>query len=81
VSERQGQGPRRHIRTVRRTDDRKTYAQAAGYRAVMWSEVGLMHAMVGALPQPTLERLARDCIKQAGRSGRIAFGVPRTPYS
>lgn len=57
------------------------YAHAAGYRAVMWSEMGLMHAMVGALPQPTLERLARDCIKQAGRSGRMAFGVPRTPYS
>ena len=54
------------------------YAHSAGYRAVMWSEMGLMHAMVGALPQPTLERLARDCIKQASRSGRVAFGVLRT---
>jgi anti-sigma factor RsiW len=60
---------------------RFSYAHSAGYRAVMWSEMGLMHAMVGALPQPTLERLARDCIKQAGRSGRMAFGVPHTPYS
>jgi anti-sigma factor RsiW len=57
------------------------HAHAAGYRAVMWSEMGLMHAMVGALPQPTLERLARDCIKQATRSGRMAFSSSRTPYS
>lgn len=57
------------------------YAHAAGYRAVMWSEMGLMHAMVGALPQPTLERLARDCIKQASRTGRVAMALPRTPHS
>jgi hypothetical protein len=64
-----------------RNPGRLRYAHAAGYRAVMWSEMGLMHAMVGALPQPTLERLARDCIKQAARSGRMAFSSSRTPYS
>ncbi len=37
----------------------------AGYRVVAWREPGLLHAMVGSLPDSQLATLAKACIKQA----------------
>ena len=37
----------------------------AGYRVVAWREPGLMHALVGNLPEATLVALARLCIQKA----------------
>jgi anti-sigma factor RsiW len=49
---------------------RLLHAHAAGYRAVIWRDAGLLHAMVGAVPTQTLEVLARECMKQMRQGGR-----------
>ena len=40
-------------------------AVRAGYRVVTWREPGLVHALVGDLPEATLLGLARLCIQKA----------------
>ncbi len=45
----------------------------AGYRVVTWREPGLVHAMVGGLPENQLTALADACIKQA--RGTVAAGA------
>ncbi|MFN2432731.1 MAG: hypothetical protein ABR599_07940, partial [Gemmatimonadota bacterium] len=37
----------------------------AGYEVVSWREPGLLHAMIGDLPEPHLARLAKICVEQA----------------
>ena len=39
-------------------------ASLAGYHMVGWSEPGLLHALVGSLPESRLVELARLCMKQ-----------------
>ena len=48
-----------------------THAAEDGYRIVLWQDAGLVHAMVGALEEEDLERLARECIDQAKRLARL----------
>jgi anti-sigma factor RsiW len=56
--------------------DRLLHAHASGYRAVIWTDAGLLHAMVGAVPSVTLETLARECVKQMRQGGRqVAVGT------
>jgi anti-sigma factor RsiW len=43
-------------------------AARAGYRIVSWREPGLLHAMVGALPESRLAMLAKACVEQAQRA-------------
>jgi anti-sigma factor RsiW len=40
----------------------------AGYHVVAWREPGLLHAMVGDLPESRLAMLAKACVDQARRS-------------
>jgi anti-sigma factor RsiW len=44
----------------------------AGYRLVTWHEPGLLHAMVGDLPNAELASLARACIEQMRRTVALA---------
>lgn len=55
-------------------------ARWAGYQVVSWQEPGLLHALVGNLPDARLEELARICIEQMGMtlSVRIAL-IPHSP--
>jgi anti-sigma factor RsiW len=55
---------------VEATPDRPLHAHASGYQAVMWTDAGLLHAMVGAVPPVTLEGFARECVKQMRAGGR-----------
>ena len=41
-------------------------ARWAGYQVVSWQEPGLLHALVGNLPEARLDELARICIAQMG---------------
>ncbi|MFN2566949.1 MAG: hypothetical protein ABR499_18280 [Gemmatimonadaceae bacterium] len=50
-------GPPRFDRTKR-----------AGYHIVSWREPGLLHAMVGNLPESRLVTLAKTCVEQARRA-------------
>jgi anti-sigma factor RsiW len=43
-------------------------ATRAGYRIVSWREPGLLHAMVGNLPESRLATLAKACVEQARRA-------------
>jgi anti-sigma factor RsiW len=43
-------------------------ATRAGYAVVSWREPGLLHAMVGNLPESQLTTLARACVEQARRA-------------
>jgi anti-sigma factor RsiW len=43
-------------------------AVRAGYRIVSWQEPGLLHAMVGDLPESRLASLAEACVEQAQRA-------------
>lgn len=43
-------------------------AARAGYQLVWWREAGLVHAMVGSLPQSTLLALAKACVEQGRRA-------------
>jgi anti-sigma factor RsiW len=49
---------------------RLLHAHASGYRAVIWTDAGLLHAMVGAVPTQTLEVLARECMRQMHQGRR-----------
>jgi anti-sigma factor RsiW len=40
----------------------------AGYHVVSWREPGLLHAMVGNLPESRLATLAKACVEQAQRT-------------
>lgn len=40
----------------------------AGYHVVSWREPGLLHAMVGDLPESRLATLAKACVEQAHRA-------------
>ena len=40
----------------------------AGYRVVSWREPGLLHAMVGNLPESRLAMLAKACVDQTRRA-------------
>lgn len=44
-----------------------TRAAESGYRMVLWRDTGLVHALVGAISQEELDRLARECIEEAMR--------------
>ncbi|CAN5788909.1 hypothetical protein BH20GEM1_BH20GEM1_05300 [soil metagenome] len=44
-----------------------TRAAESGYRMVLWRDTGLVHALVGAIGQEELDRLARECIEEAMR--------------
>ncbi len=50
----------------------------AGYRVVAWQDAGLVHALVGDLPQATLAELARRCIEQSrlGLGAQSNTGLP-----
>lgn len=53
-----------------------TTATESGYRIVLWRDAGLVHAMVGALSEDELLRLARECIEQALRLARhVTIGL------
>ena len=43
-------------------------ATRAGYHVVSWREPGLLHAMVGNLPESQLATLAKACVEQAQRA-------------
>ncbi|MGH7710953.1 MAG: anti-sigma factor family protein [Gemmatimonadaceae bacterium] len=45
--------------------DRFERLTRTGYRVVAWREPGLLHAMIGSLPDSQLATLAEACIKQA----------------
>ncbi|MFN2397340.1 MAG: hypothetical protein ABR543_01655 [Gemmatimonadaceae bacterium] len=49
-----------------RTDGPPVLRHAAGdgYGIVFWREAGLIHALVGSVPDSSLERLAKECIEQ-----------------
>jgi anti-sigma factor RsiW len=38
-----------------------------GYHVISWREPGLLHAMVGNLPEAQLMTFAKACVEQAGR--------------
>lgn len=61
----QAAGPARFAGTTR-----------AGYGVVSWSEPGLLHAMVGNLPEGQLATLAKSCVDQARRM--VAWLIVRT---
>lgn len=54
------------------------HAHADGYRAVVWKDTDLVHAMVGALSDAALEQMARQCVKQAGSARFTALRRPTT---
>lgn len=61
---------------VEATPDRPLHAHESGYRAVIWTDAGLMHAIVGAVPPATLEAFAHECVKQMRAGGRqVAVGT------
>ena len=54
-------------------------AAESGYRMVLWRDTGLVHALVGALSDEELNRLARECIEQAlllARGGTLGLFTP-----
>ena len=55
---REGDGTRMQFDRTRR----------AGYRVVSWREPGLLHAMVGNLPESRLAMFAKACVDQARRA-------------
>lgn len=58
------------------TTDGLTRAAESGYRIVVWHDMGLVHALVGALSHEQLDRLAKECIEQALRLAQtIAAGT------
>jgi anti-sigma factor RsiW len=53
-------------------------AVRAGYHVVTWREPGLVHALVGDLPEATLVGLARLCIQKAMALLSPDWGVAKT---
>lgn len=57
-------------------DDGVMIAAESGYRVALWRHTGLLHAMVGALSEDDLMRLAHECIDQTLRLARhVTFGL------
>jgi anti-sigma factor RsiW len=50
------------------TPGRFDRARRAGYQVVSWREPGLLHAMVGNLPESRLTAFAKACVEQARRA-------------
>ncbi|MFN2421784.1 MAG: hypothetical protein ABR527_10490 [Gemmatimonadota bacterium] len=49
-----------------------------GYRIVLWQDMGLMHAMVGAIAHEELARLAHECMEQM-RNVALLIASPPMP--
>jgi anti-sigma factor RsiW len=50
------------------TPGRFDHTRRSGYQVVSWREPGLVHAMVGNLPESRLETFAKACVAQARRA-------------
>ncbi len=75
--------PESHAPAPERPDGDLRFQREAGYGVILWHEPGLVHALVGRLPESKLTALARFCMKQvlALLSATEAFPVHRVRHT